>query len=242
MNRVALALALTSVLAAPCWAQVAPAAALDDPRVQTVGYNPAQPVRLVGFPGAILTVMLIPGDKVTRATVSDGSAFEVRVVGDNDVLNIAPQRPDADATLLVETSARRYEIDLATGAEGAAAHLVRFVALGTGFPASPLGSSAQSAAAERQRPPTMIGKYRLSGDQVLLPSSIGDDGQRTYLTWGEYQSMPAVFGIGPTGEEEVVPGYMREGVFTIDRIYSELIFRIDEERAEARRLSELGGL
>jgi type IV secretion system protein VirB9 len=42
-----------------------------------------------------------------------------------------------------------------------------------------------------------------------------------------------VFGIGFNGEEEVVDGYMRDGVFTIDRVYGELVFRIDKKRARA---------
>jgi type IV secretion system protein VirB9 len=44
-----------------------------------------------------------------------------------------------------------------------------------------------------------------------------------------------VLGIGATGQEEVVPGYMRHGIFTIDRVYSELIFRIDRHQTVASR-------
>ena len=53
--------------------------------------------------------------------------------------------------------------------------------------------------------------------------------------------MPAVFGIGPTGQEEVVNGHMRGSLFTIDRVYGELVFRIDKARAEAHRQQELAG-
>ena len=137
-------------------------------------------------------------------------------------------RADGAATLLVDTSLRRYEFDLATGEGLAAAYLVRFV--------DPRGSP--SAAATAARP--MTGEYRLTGDRTLQPSRIGDDGQRTYLEWDEHQSLPAVFGIGANGEEEVVDGYMREGVFTIDRVYGELVFRIDRKRAKARRVRGLG--
>ena len=47
--------------------------------------------------------------------------------------------------------------------------------------------------------------------------------------------MPATFAFGPTGEEQMVEGYMRGGVFTIDRVYEQLIFRIDKDAARARR-------
>ena len=49
------------------------------------------------------------------------------------------------------------------------------------------------------------------------------------------QSLPAVFAIGPTGDEEVVDGYMRDGLFVIDRVHEELVFRIDKAKATARR-------
>ena len=49
-----------------------------------------------------------------------------------------------------------------------------------------------------------------------------------------------MFGIGVNGEEEVVDGYMRGDVFTIDRVYGQLVFRIDKKRARARRLGGEG--
>lgn len=84
-------------------------------------------------------------------------------------------------------------------------------------------------------PSSVVGGYRLSGERVLRPTTVVDDGIRTYIEWGEFQPLPAVFGIGPTGKEEVVDGYMREGKFTIDRVYNELIFRMDDMRAKAHR-------
>jgi type IV secretion system protein VirB9 len=44
-----------------------------------------------------------------------------------------------------------------------------------------------------------------------------------------------VFAIGPTGDEQVVDGYMRDGLFVIDRVHEELVFRIDKAMATARR-------
>jgi len=220
---------LLAVLPGSALAQQAPTPSFDDPRLQSVAYDPTRPVRLVAFPNSTLTVMLLLGDRIERLVLSDPAAFDVDVTGPGDGLHIAPLRADGAATLLVDTSLRRYEFDLATGEGLAAAYLVRFV-----DPSSPSNSAPATAA----RP--MIGEYRLSGERALLPSKIGDDGERTYLEWSEYQSLPAVFGIGANGEEEVVDGYMREGIFTIDRVYGELVFRIDRKRAKARRVREVG--
>jgi type IV secretion system protein VirB9 len=229
-----LALLLIAALPAVCAAQVSPTPGFDDPRLQTIAYDPSRPVRLVAFAGANLTVMLLPDEQIQRVVMSDEGAFEVRVTGSNDSLNIRPLRPDAAAALVVDTSQRRYEFDLETGEGLAAAYVVRFVTPGASSQPQP---SASPAVPE---PGLLTGEYRLSGDRVLRPIRIGDDGVRTYIEWDEYQSLPAVFGIGPTGEEEVVDGYMRDGLFTIDRIYGELVFRIDRMRAKARRLEVAG--
>ncbi len=232
MIRFAAAVALAAV-AAGASAQVSPAPSFDDPRLQTVSYDPARPVRLVAFADASLTVMLLPGEQIQRIAVSDPMAFEARAVGANDSLAVRPLHADATATLLVDTAQRRYEFELATGDGLAAAYVVRFVG-GAGASLPPAVAQQQAAA------PVSTAGYRLSGERELMPSRIGDDGTRTYLEWDTYQSLPAVFGIGYNGEEEVVDGYMRNGVFTIDRVYGELIFRIDKKRARARRLERVG--
>lgn len=231
MNRLAIAF-LALALPAQAVAQVSPTLDMDDPRLQTIAYDPSRAVRLVAFPGANLTVMLLPGEQIDRAVLSEGGTFDVRVTASNDSLNIVSLRPDAAATLLVDTSQRRYEFKLETGEGLAAAFLVRVVQ-----PRVP-PMSALPAVPIDQAP--LTGEYQLSGERDLRPARIGDDGQRTYIEWGEYQSLPAVFGIGPTGEEEVVDGYMRDGRFTIDRVYAELVFRIDRKKAAARRLGGLG--
>lgn len=227
--RYLLPILLLAALPGGAVAQQAPTPGFDDPRLQTVAYDPARPVRLVTYANSTLTVMLLPGDRVAQFVLSDPTAFDVKVAGPGDGLNIAPLRADSAATLLVDTSLRRYEFDLATGDGLAAAYLVRFV--------DPRGPARPAATAVQRQ---ITGTYRLSGEEALLPSRIGDDGERTYLEWTEHQSLPAVFGIGTNGEEEVVDGYMREGVFTIDRVYGELVFRIDKKRAKARRTREVG--
>jgi len=223
-----LAVLLLAALPGMAAAQQSPTPGFDDPRLQTVTYDPARPVRLVAFLNTTLTVMLLPGDRIQNVMLSDPAAFDVKIANPGDGLNIAPLQTGGTATLLVDTAVRRYEFDLATGDGLAAAYLVRFV--------DPRGTVRPAAAMAQ---PALTGTYRLSGERTLLPSRIGDDGQRTYLEWGEYQSLPAVFGIGANGEEEVVDGYMREGVFTIDRVYGELVFRVDNKRAKARRNREV---
>lgn len=78
-------------------------------------------------------------------------------------------------------------------------------------------------------------RYKLSGEASLRPVRISDDGTHMYLEWSEDQALPAVFALNAQGEEEMVDGYMRQGIFTIDRVHSRLVFRIDKKIARADR-------
>jgi type IV secretion system protein VirB9 len=223
-------------------AQIVPVPGFDDPRLQTVSPVSGQPIRLVTFPDAPLTLLLVPGEKVERVALSDSEAYEVSVAGAGDSLSIRPRRPAAAADLTVETASQNYRLQLETGRGLAAAYVVRMVGVPVNQPLQPMPAGSvppRPPLAAPTLPEQMTGTYRVSGNRELRPTSIGDDGSRTYIQWGEYQAMPAVFGIGPTGDEEVVDGHMRGGLFTIDRVYRELVFRIDEAKAQARRSEAL---
>lgn len=217
--------------AAPLGAQVVPTPGTEDPRLQTLVQLQGERARLVAFPEASLTLIMTGGERVERVVLSDSSAFRVTVTGDADSVSITPLRPGAAASMAVETDMGRREYDLETGRGLAAAYVVRLVEL----PEELHGDFRQDL---RPDLGAMSGQYRLKGDRSLRPTRIADDGVKTYVEWGTEQSIPAVLGIGPTGEEEVVAGFMREGIFTIDRVYPELVFRIDKQKTTAIRETE----
>lgn len=97
---------------------------------------------------------------------------------------------------------------------------------------------AESEALQRAR--QIIGTYRLKGSIAVRPSAIGDDGTRTYIEWPADEAMPATFAISDDGGEQVVDGYVRGGLFTIDDVHSRLVFRRNGLMAEARRNAESG--
>ncbi len=226
MKRVALAL-LVSSLAAPVAAQVSPIPSKEDPRLQTVVYRPGAPIRLVSFPDSSLKLVFHSGESITRAVLSDGSAFTAAVVGYGDTIELVPSRKAASATLRVETNQRQYEFLVETGEGLAAAFTVRFVP----DPKEAKVETGPIANAERA-------EYRLTGDRVVRPDTIFDDGVRTFLQWQADRALPAVFGVGASGDEEIVAGHMRDEYFVIDRVYPQLIFRIDGEKAKATRRTE----
>ncbi|MXO84367.1 hypothetical protein GRI35_13405 [Altererythrobacter aestiaquae] len=183
---------------------------------------------LTALPKTGLTVLLEPGEEIRRVSVENQNQLDVRVSAEQDSLLIIPQIDDAVARMLVQTNRRDYRFSVQTAFGLSAAYLVKF-------------TFAEADSTTTFAGPESTGKrwaYRLRGDRVVRPAEISDDGLRTRILFGAEQALPAVFAIGPGGDEEVVNGYMRDGVFVIDRVYSELVFRIDKEKATARRNQE----
>lgn len=213
-------------------AQIVPMPGPETPRIQTARWAAGQPIVLTALPDTTLTVMLEPGETIRRATLSGSRAWDVSVSAEADSFQVTPQMGAAPASLLVETDGRSYEFALETRQGLMAAYLVR---LEYGPPASPVSEEAADNITD------LTWSYRLRGDREVRPLSVRDNGEKTVITYAPGQSLPAVFAVGPTGDEEVVDGYMRGDVFVIDRVHSELVFRIDRDKATARRNREEDG-
>ncbi len=229
MKSVMTAAALTLACAAPLAAQIFPMPGPETPRIQTADWRPGEPLVLTALPQTALTVMLEPGETIQRATLGGSPAWEVAVSAEADSFQITPFAGAEPANLSVQTDRRAYSFLLETGISLQAAYLVR---LQFG------GSSAFAQTQSGQSPLDLTGldwSYRLRGDPSVRPAAIRDNGAKTVIEYAPGQALPAVFAIGPTGDEEVVDGYMRDGLFVIDRVHEELVFRIDKSKATARR-------
>ncbi len=217
------------LLATPLAAQVYPSPSAQSPRIQEVTWQQGQSYSLTVLPESHLTVLLEPGEVIRRAVINDGQSWDVAVSADQDSLTVKPNASALPTQLLVETEVREYRFDLEIAQSLLAAYLVRFV------PEQTFEASNPAIAPPIDRPTY---SYRLRGDKSVRPASITDNGDKTIIEYAEGQSLPAVFAIGLTGDEEVVDGYMRDGRFVIDRVHQELVFRIDKKKARARRNKE----
>lgn len=215
-----------AILPALAQAQVLPRPDPLNPRLQTVDWVEGQEVILTALPATGLTVVLEPGEAIERVAVSNESAASVRISSERDSFLLMPRGDVSDLSLLVQTDRRSYPFRVQTEAGLMAAYLVRF----TYGPQTEPQKPPQAAGA-----PGEIWAYRVKGDRSVQPAAISDDGARTTIVFAPDQALPAVFAIGSTGEEEVVNGYMRDDRFVIDRVHTELVFRIDKARAVARR-------
>lgn len=226
--RALLAAVLCAALAAPTAAQRIPQLDPANPRLQTIDWQEGETTLLTALPQTGLTVILEPAERIARVVLSDDRSFDIRVSPEQNSFLVLPQESALPATLVVETDRRSYDFALRTGSGLTAAYLVRF----DYTPAAP----PQAVAPEEQTGERWT--YRLRGDRSVRPADIYDDGRQTFITYGPEQALAAVFAIGPSDDEEVVNGYMRDGIFVIDRVHEELVFRIDKEKATARRQSQ----
>ncbi|KAJ8139165.1 hypothetical protein OY671_007623, partial [Metschnikowia pulcherrima] len=157
----------------------------------------------------------------------------------------------APTSMIVRTDTRAGAFELEPG-EGVTAMSGRFVypedhRIGGTPPSAsfaPQGQFAPQAQFQGGQFPTFappggmaqaVERYRLKGDKASRPDWIADDGQRMFSRWSEDKPMPAVFAVDDTGREMTVDGFMRNGAYTIDRVWPQLVFRIDRHMASATR-------
>lgn len=223
MRALAIALALSASTAS---ARELPAI---DPRISSVPTEEDELIRLGTAFDVTQTLLFREGERITSVVLSDPAAFMIDVSATGDVLTLRPLRPSAFGIMSVRTSMRTYEFELLSGS-GRIPVIVRLT-----------DPERQELREPQSVPAPASGErfsYRLSGSKTLRPSAISDDGQKTYIEWSGDQAMPATFALGPTGDEQMVDGYMRSGIYVIDRVYDTLIFRIDKDRAKASRLGQ----
>ena len=231
--RVVLAWSLAGLLAAPAFAQIQPVAGDGDPHLQSVDYNPGQIVRLTGAPGYQLMIELSPDEEVRSVALGDAGSWIVSASKDGNRLFIKPTQAGGATNMTVVTSVRVYNFDLE--ALGAASpdmpYTVQFH-----YPPPRMTAAAGeyvdvSAVARR------LSKYHLSGDRLLRPSAISDDGQHVFISWPRTSPIPAVYSIDRSGAEVLVNGMMRtDDVFVVDGAPPLLVFRIDGNVARAERI------
>lgn len=213
----------------PPSAHVMPAPGPGDSRLQTVIWHPDEVVTLTAAPNTQMVLMLSADERVTSVALGDSQSWQVTVSHSGDSVFLKPLRFGATTNMTVITDARIYTFDLQTSDGPAAAYVVRFA-----YPDEHRGRSIASA--EPTGEP--VERYKLAGRKSLRPVSVADDGVRTFVSWGPSQAIPAVFALDEAGHEITVDGYMRDGVYTIDRVYPELVFRIDRYTAKATRETE----
>jgi type IV secretion system protein VirB9 len=217
------------LLGAPALAQTPPSLAggPSDARLRTIPYNPDQVVRLTAATNYQLTVIFSPDERVENVAIGDGDAWQATLNRRGDALFLKPLRSNGVTNMTVITDARVYTFELSATPVSTAEtpFTVRF-----SYPSDGVRDARQPP------PPVEAGSYRLSGARALRPSAISDDGVRTSIAWGAQQTLPAVFALDERGDEVLLDGYMREGLYIVDAVHPTLLFRLERQTARATRI------
>ena len=211
-------------------AQTSPAQTLqNDSRLETVAYQDGATVTVNSAIGHGVMIVFAAGERVIAFDAADPEAFGIDESVNTGSMVIRTNRTPVDPIIKVITQLRSYSFSLTAGMPDDADMVVQFTY------ADEKADVASKQPREVKKP-----QYRITGEATLRPTQISDDGTRTFLVWGEDQALPAVFSVNAFGDEEIVDGYMRAGIYTIDRVYPRLVFRIDRKAAKAERITKEG--
>jgi type IV secretion system protein VirB9 len=211
-------------------AQTSPAQTLqNDSRLETVAYQDGATVPVNSAIGHGVMIVFAAGERVIAFDAADPEAFGIDESVNTGSMVIRTNRTPENPIITVRTQLRSYSFLVHAGMPEDADMVVQFTY------GADLAEANSKPAKDVIRP-----HYRITGESALRPTQISDDGTRTFLVWGEDQALPAVFSVNPFGDEEIVDGYMRAGIYTIDRVYPRLVFRIDRKAAKAERIIKEG--
>ena len=218
-------------------AQVQPLPGDGDPHLQVVDYRPGQIVQLRGAPGYQLMVELSPDEQIQSVAVGDSAAWQVNINKAADRLFLKPQLAGSSTNMTVVTSVRLYAFELFATPEPQpdTPYTVQFRYPAPVTASGPAGDSAfLDVAAARRR----LSRYKISGDRILRPAAVTDDGYRTYIRWPKGAPIPAVYAIDASGQEVLANGMMGpDDIYVLDGAPRALTFRIDRDIARARRIA-----
>lgn len=218
---------LLLLLAAPAvQAQVRPHPSGGDLRMQAVEYRRDQVVEIEGEPGYQILIALAPDERIENIALGDSGAWQVVASQSGNMLFVRPTAGGVSTNMTVITSARFYAFDLVPTAYGAPPYEVRFT-----YPADAAGGAVSPPGGMGDP----VGSYRMSGAKALWPAAIHDDGAKTYIDWPPDTPLPAAFIIDEYGRERLANGNMRGGLYVIDSVPQQLLFRIDRKTARATR-------
>lgn len=223
----AAAASVAQLALAPSLAEVRPQPTGGDPRVQIANYDPDEVISLRIASGFVLTIQLSTDERVEAISVGDGSGWQVQATKRGDTVFVRSTGSAGATNLTILTDSRRYLFTLhpVSGEDASAPLVLRFV-----YP-QPLAANAARVAV-----PAQPFQYRVRGARSLWPTSMYDDGQKTFIEWPQDASQPAVYRIDAQGRQMLVNGLMVNRTYVIEGFAKAYLFKLGRDEARAVRL------
>jgi type IV secretion system protein VirB9 len=218
-----------------------PASAADDRLIQHM-YTENEVVRIDGRPGVQATITFGDGEAIENVAVGDSASWQITPNKRADVLFVKPIESGARTNMTVVTDRHTYFFDLVASAKAKPVYLLRFTykdvpkPKGDGPALAALTPAEQAALGGNPGdtpvdPAALNFAWRPKGDTRILPARIYDDGNATYLLWGEKSEVPAILVLNEKGEEGAVNYSVRGRTIVVDDVPRAIVLRSGKSQA-----------
>ena len=217
-----LPLALFTALAAAGLPAPAPAAAYPEPsrvdqRLRYTSYHPDQVYVLHAQIGRALYIQFADGEEMERYYTGDSGAWEVGKHG--NLMALKPTAEIADTNLIVSTSAGRvYTFDLALANPPMYGIRFAYPEEARGKAEAARAKQALDASLDPYAQTTRNYRYAGTGAEAVQPAEIFDNGTHTFMRFPEHMTFPAVFAVGPDGQETLANRTVRDNWLILPQV------------------------
>ncbi len=204
-----------------------------DSRIVTLDYDEAAVVRLEGCVNFQTMVTFGKGEHVENVGLGDSSQWQVMPNKRADLLFVKPITAKAYSNMTVVTDKRTYNFELRAAPPEACDHGRAIYELRFAYPPDP--SAAPPASKDKPAVPTDLNAlplpekrntaYTYSGDMLLVPLRVFDDGASTYMRWADGTETPAVYALGPDGQESIINYANRGDYLVIEQVAKAFVLR-----------------
>ncbi|MEW9856103.1 TrbG/VirB9 family P-type conjugative transfer protein [Novosphingobium sp. M1R2S20] len=234
-------LLLAATAAASLCALNTPAAA--DERLVHHMFSENEVVRIDGRTGVQATISFGEGEAIENVAVGDSAAWQITPNKRADLLFVKPLDNSARTNMTVVTDRHTYFFDLVASPRTKPVYLLRFTYKDEPKKKPSEGAALAALTADEQAvlgggpaetpvdPAALNFAWRPKGDTKILPARIYDDGNATYLLWGEKSEVPAILVLNEKGEEGPVNYSVRGRTIVVDDVPRAILLRSGKAQA-----------
>ena len=204
-----------------------------DSRIVTLDYDEASVVRLEGCVNFQTMITFGKGEHVENVGLGDSSQWQVMPNKRADLLFVKPITPKAYSNMTVVSDKHTYNFELRAAPAEACDHGHAIYELR--FTYAPEPSAAPPTVKDKQAVPTDLNAlplpekrntaYTYSGDVLLVPLRIFDDGASTYMRWADGIETPAVYALNADNTESIINYANRGDYLVIEQVARAFVLR-----------------
>jgi type IV secretion system protein VirB9 len=214
----------------------------DDPRLVERFYNANEVITIQGHTNVQATIRFQEDEHIENVAIGDSQKWQVTPNRRANLLFVKPLSERAATNMTVVTDKRTYLFDLVASP----ANRNPLYVLSFRYPEEPEDKQQAEADLDEANAielaaatdpyavidPTQLNfAWKTRGDSKLLPVSIYDDGNATFLTWAAATVLPAILIKDQKGDEGPVNYAVRGDVIVVEGVPREIVLRSGEKSA-----------